>query len=173
MNSASSYCQPGLSPLAADPAWTPTPSFTRSPMPGPAGSRPTCSPARRGPARRDPDGEHNSLWTRFRRSLEGMYAGIHDVLHRTDETLVIRRDVAEGIRTAGNPFRSQPSPWMLGTVLGVCGLAAVLPFTPVAGALGFEPLQWAFIPFLLAIAASYLGEVELVKRRFFRAIDAR
>ena len=58
-------------------------------------------------------------------------------------------------------------------VLAVCGLAAVLPFTPVAGALGFEPLPWTFVPFLVAVAAAYLGAVELVKRRFFRSLNAR
>ena len=88
------------------------------------------------------------------------------------ESLFTQTLVVLVIRTAGNPFRSRPSPWLLGTVLGVCGVAVALPFSPVAGALGFEPLPWAFAPFLLAVAAAYLGTVELVKRRFFRAIDA-
>ena len=36
----------------------------------------------------------------------------------------------------------------------------------------FAENPWAFAPFLLAVAAAYLGAVELVKRRFFRAIEA-
>jgi Mg2+-importing ATPase len=89
------------------------------------------------------------------------------------ESLFTQTLVLLVIRTAGNPFRSRPSPWLLGAVLAVCGLAAVLPFLPFAGALGFVPLPWAFIPFLLVVAAAYLGAVELVKRRFFRAIVAK
>lgn len=88
------------------------------------------------------------------------------------ESLFTQTLVLLVIRTAGNPFRSRPSPWLLGTVLGVCGLAVALPFTPVAGALGFVPLPWAFAPFLLAVAAAYLGAVEAVKRRFFREMEA-
>jgi Mg2+-importing ATPase len=76
------------------------------------------------------------------------------------------------IRTSGNPFRSRPSPWLLGTVHTACGLAAILPFIPIARALGFQQLPWAFTPFLLAVAAAYLLAVEFVKQRFFRAIDA-
>jgi Mg2+-importing ATPase len=89
------------------------------------------------------------------------------------ESLFTQTLVVLVIRTAGNPFRSRPSPWLLGTVLVVCGLATALPFTPVATALGFELLPWTFYPFLLVVAAGYLGVVELVKRRFFRAINPR
>ena len=38
-----------------------------------------------------------------------------------------------------------------------------LPFTPVAGRLGFEPLPWGFVPFLVAVTAAYL--VAVVRRR--------
>ena len=61
---------------------------------------------------------------------------------------------------------------LLGTVLGVCGIAVTLPLTPFAESLGFVPLHWTFLPFLVVVAVTYLGAVELVKRRFFRAIDA-
>jgi Mg2+-importing ATPase len=88
------------------------------------------------------------------------------------ESLLTQTLVVLVIRTAGSPFRSRPSPWLLGAVLGVCGVAAVLPLTPFAGALGFEPLPWAFAPFLAGVAGAYLGAVELIKRQFFRAIDA-
>ena len=89
------------------------------------------------------------------------------------ESLLTQTLVLLVIRTAGNPFRSRPSPWLLGTVLGVCGIAVALPLTPFAESLGFVPLPWTFIPFLAVVAVTYLGAVELVKRRFFRAIDAK
>lgn len=88
------------------------------------------------------------------------------------ESLFTQTLVVLVIRTAGSPFRSRPSAWLLGTVLAVCGVAVGLPFTPVAAALGFEPLPWAFARFLLAVAAACLGAVDLVKRRFCREIDA-
>jgi Mg2+-importing ATPase len=72
------------------------------------------------------------------------------------------------IRTGGSPFRSRPSRWLLGAVLGVCAAAVLLPFAPFAAALGFEPLPWGFFPFLAAVTAAYLLAVEGVKRWFFR-----
>jgi Mg2+-importing ATPase len=87
------------------------------------------------------------------------------------ESLFTQTLVLLVIRTGGSPFRSRPSRWLLGTVLGVCAAAVLLPYAPFAGALGFVPLPAAFYPFLLAVAAAYLGCVEVVKRRFLRDPD--
>jgi Mg2+-importing ATPase len=84
------------------------------------------------------------------------------------ESLFTQTLVLLVIRTGGNPFRSRPSRWLLGTVIGVCGVAVLLPYAPFAGALGFVPLPAAFFPFLVLVAAAYLGCVEVVKRRFLR-----
>ena len=84
------------------------------------------------------------------------------------ESLVTQTLVLLVIRTAGSPFRSRPGRWLLGTVAGVCGVAVVLPYTPVAEALGFEPLPPGFLVFLAAVAAGYLGAVEIAKRWFVR-----
>jgi len=83
------------------------------------------------------------------------------------ESLVTQTLVLLVIRTAGNPFRSRPSGWLLGTVAGVCAAAVALPFAPFAGALGFEPLPAAVAAFLAAVTACYLGVVGAVKRWFF------
>jgi P-type Mg2+ transporter len=69
------------------------------------------------------------------------------------------------IRTAGNPFRSRPSTPLAITTLGVVATGILLPYTPIAGALGFVPLPVAFYPFLLAVTGTYLVFVELAKRR--------
>jgi Mg2+-importing ATPase len=83
------------------------------------------------------------------------------------ESLVSQTLVLLVLRTAGNPLRSRPSPWLLGSILAVCGVALLLPFTPLAGALGLEPLPVGMILFALLVAAAYLGTVEVVKRRVF------
>jgi Mg2+-importing ATPase len=56
---------------------------------------------------------------------------------------------------------------MLITPLTCALVGAVLPFTPLAGFLGFATLPLGFFLILLAMIAAYLLLVELVKRRFY------
>jgi len=72
------------------------------------------------------------------------------------------------IRTAGNPFASRPSPALTVTALGAVATGALLPFTPLAGLLGFVPLPAGFFLFLVAATLTYLALVEAVKRRVLR-----
>ena len=72
------------------------------------------------------------------------------------------------IRTRGNPFRSRPSRPLVLTSLAVVAIALLLPFTPVAATLGFQPLPPLFFAVLVPLVAAYLGAVEVVKRRFYR-----
>jgi Mg2+-importing ATPase len=51
------------------------------------------------------------------------------------------------------------------TTLGIVLVGILLPFLPFASTLGFVPLPGAFFPFLLAVTATYLLLVEVVKRR--------
>jgi Mg2+-importing ATPase len=70
------------------------------------------------------------------------------------------------IRTWRIPFwRSRPGPILVGAALGAVVVAALLPYTPVAGLLGFVALPPLFWILLAALAVAYLGLVELVKRR--------
>jgi Mg2+-importing ATPase len=46
-------------------------------------------------------------------------------------------------------------------------IGAVLPFTPLAGFLGFATLPISFFLILLGMIATYLLLVEIVKRRFY------
>ncbi|HEU5249867.1 MAG TPA: magnesium-translocating P-type ATPase [Thermoanaerobaculia bacterium] len=84
------------------------------------------------------------------------------------ESLATQTLVLFVIRTAGNPLRSRPSFPLAITTLAVVAVAVLLPFTPAARALGFEPLPAAFLAFLLAVVGAYLVLVELVKRRLLR-----
>ena len=81
------------------------------------------------------------------------------------ESLATQTLVLFIIRTTGNPLRSRPS-WPLAvTVLLIVAIGVLLPFSPLAGDLGFAPLPAAYFPFLVIAIATYLVLVELVKRR--------
>jgi P-type Mg2+ transporter len=72
------------------------------------------------------------------------------------------------IRTRRVPFfRSRPSVPMLVTPAMCALFGAVLPFTPLAGFLGFATLPVSFFLILLGMIATYLALVEIVKRRFY------
>jgi Mg2+-importing ATPase len=83
------------------------------------------------------------------------------------ESLATQTLVLFVIRTARNPLRSRPSAWLTATTLLVVAVGCLLPFTPLASALGFVPLPPAFFLFLLAATATYLALVEVVKRWLF------
>ncbi len=81
------------------------------------------------------------------------------------ESLATQTLVIFVIRTAGNPLRSRPSRPLAATVLLIVALGVLLPFTPLARALGFTPLPAPYFLFLAAATATYLLLVEVVKRR--------
>ena len=72
------------------------------------------------------------------------------------------------IRTAGSPWKSRPNPWLAASSVGVVAFACLLPFTPLATVLGFEPLPPLFFAILATMVASYLFLLEIVKRRFYQ-----
>jgi len=84
------------------------------------------------------------------------------------ESLATQTLVVFVIRTRRVPFfHSRPSLPMLITPLTCALVGAVLPFTPLAGVLGFAALPVSFFLILLGMIATYLLLVELVKRRFY------
>jgi Mg2+-importing ATPase len=74
-------------------------------------------------------------------------------------------------RTAGNPLRSRPSLPLTVTVLLVVLVGGALPFSPLAGPLGFTPMPAGFFLFLVGVTSSYLLLVEVVKRRLMRRLE--
>ena len=84
------------------------------------------------------------------------------------ESLATQTAVVFIIRTAGNPFKSRPSRALSLTVLAVILIAVGLPFSPLAGVLGFVPLPLSYFAFLGAATVTYLALVELVKRRLMK-----
>ncbi|MGA7786090.1 MAG: magnesium-translocating P-type ATPase, partial [Candidatus Acidiferrales bacterium] len=80
------------------------------------------------------------------------------------ESLATQTLVLFVIRTMRNPFRSRPSSPLTIATLAIVAVAVVLPFTPLAGPLGFTPLPAIFYLFLAGATVTYLGLVEIGKR---------
>ena len=80
------------------------------------------------------------------------------------ESLVTQTLVLFVIRSPRSAFRSRPSRALVSTVTGAVALGVALPFTPVAGPLGFVAPPALFLGFVVLVTAGYLGCLELVKR---------
>jgi Mg2+-importing ATPase len=81
------------------------------------------------------------------------------------ESLATQTLVLFVIRTSKNPLRSRPSGPLLATCLAVVAIGMYLPFSPLAGMLGFTPLPAAYFAFLIIATGTYLLVVEFAKRR--------
>lgn len=86
------------------------------------------------------------------------------------ESLLTQSLVLLVIRTAHRPWKSQPHPYLLVSVLSVAAIALVLPFAPFASDLGFVPLPVGFYAFVVVATGLYLGCVEVVKRWFLHSV---
>lgn len=84
------------------------------------------------------------------------------------ESLATQTLVLFVIRTAGNPLRSRPSPWLATTAVLVVLAGVALPWTPLAPSLGFVPLHAGYLAYLVVITATYLTLVQIVKSRLLR-----
>jgi len=73
------------------------------------------------------------------------------------------------IRTRNVPWRSRPDPWLAGLAFAVVGVAVLLPFTPLAGVLGFVAPPASLLAAIAGLALSYLAFAEIAKRWFYRA----
>jgi len=88
------------------------------------------------------------------------------------ESLATQTLVLLVIRTAARPWRDRPSLPLAAALLAVVSAGIALPFTSLAGVLGFEPLPASYFAFLAITVTAYLGVVELVKARVFRHATA-
>jgi Mg2+-importing ATPase len=85
------------------------------------------------------------------------------------ESLATQTLVIFVIRTRRVPFtRSRPGRLLTAAALSVVVVGALLPYSPMADTLGFEPLPAAFFGVLVAMVAVYLVLVEVVKSWFYR-----
>jgi Mg2+-importing ATPase len=89
------------------------------------------------------------------------------------ESLATQSLVIFLIRTRRVPFFTSRASWQLtATTIAIVAIGVLLPFTPLAHALGFVPLPAAFFGVLALMIASYLGLVEFGKRLFYGATPA-
>lgn len=80
------------------------------------------------------------------------------------ESLATQTLVLFVIRTPRNPFKSRPSLPLTITTIGIVLTGVLLPYSPVATVLGFEPLPARFFLFLIGATLTYLALVEVAKR---------
>ncbi len=86
------------------------------------------------------------------------------------ESLATQTLVIFAIRTRRIPFfRSHPSLPLTLAALGVVAVGALLPATPLAHSLGFQPLPGGFFAALAGMVAGYLALIEFGKRVFYGA----
>lgn len=84
------------------------------------------------------------------------------------ESLATQTLVVFLIRTRRVPFfGSRPSPAMIVTPVACATIGAMLPFSPLAGPLGFTTLPLSFFLILLGMISVYLVLVEIAKTRFY------
>jgi Mg2+-importing ATPase len=73
------------------------------------------------------------------------------------------------VRTRRSPLRSRPSRALLRSTLAVVLLTPLLPYTPIAGPLGFAPLPPGFLLALVVIVGLYVASAQAAKRVFYRS----
>jgi P-type Mg2+ transporter len=88
------------------------------------------------------------------------------------ESLATQTLVIFAIRTRRIPFfRSHPSLPLTLAALGVVAVGALLPATPLAHSLGFQPLPGGFFAALAGMVICYLALIEIGKRIFYGALS--
>ena len=86
------------------------------------------------------------------------------------ESLATQTPVLFVIRTMQNPFKSRPSRALAATTIAVVLVAVALPYTFLARQLGLVPLPAPFLAFVAVATITYLGLVQVVKRRVFTSL---
>ena len=80
------------------------------------------------------------------------------------ESLMTQTLIIHVIRTNRLPFIQSKASWpIMVTGLFIMGVGSVLPYSPLAPYLGFEPLPWLYWPILAGTLAAYVTLTQLVK----------
>jgi Mg2+-importing ATPase len=88
------------------------------------------------------------------------------------ESILSAGVVVFAVRTRLPFVRSRPSRAMLGMTLLVVVITLALPYTPLAGLMGFTPLPLAYLLVIFGVVAMYFLSAELAKRWFYRKYGA-
>jgi len=76
------------------------------------------------------------------------------------------------IRTRQSILKSKPGKYLLMATIAIVIVTLLLPYTPIAGLLGFQPLPIAFLLVLAAIVGLYILSAETVKRVFYQHVHS-
>jgi Mg2+-importing ATPase len=88
------------------------------------------------------------------------------------ESILSAGVVVFAVRTRLPFTRSRPSRAMLAVTAAVMLITLVLPYSPLAGLLGFTPLSIPYLLVIFGIVALYFMSAELTKRWFYRKYGA-
>jgi Mg2+-importing ATPase len=72
------------------------------------------------------------------------------------------------VRSKRSILATRPGPWLLGATLASAGVAFLLPWTPLAGILGFAAPSPLLMALVVGIVALYVVAAEIAKRFFYR-----
>ena len=73
------------------------------------------------------------------------------------------------IRTRRAFFKSAPGRYLLVATSAIIAATLLLPYTPLAGVLGFQPLPGFLLLVLAAIAVTYVLAAEMAKENVVRS----
>ena len=86
------------------------------------------------------------------------------------ESLLSQTLVIHVLRTARVPLVQSRASWPLtATTLGVCAVGVMLPYSPLAGALGLVALPWSYWPIVITVLVVYLGLAHVLMRRVWHS----
>ena len=85
------------------------------------------------------------------------------------ESLLTELAIALVVRTRRVCFMSRPGRFLLWSTIATAALTFLLPYLPLAPALGFEPLSPVLVVVIVVITALYVAAAELLKRILFRS----
>ncbi len=88
------------------------------------------------------------------------------------ESILSAGVVVFAVRTRLPFIHSRPSRAMLAVTLGVMLITLILPYSPLAGLLGFTPLALPYLLVIFGIVALYFLSAEMIKRWFYRKYGA-
>jgi Mg2+-importing ATPase len=80
------------------------------------------------------------------------------------ESIMTQTLIIHVIRTNLIPFVQSRASWQLSiTTILIMSIGAILPYSPLAGPLGFVPLPWKFWPLLALTLVCYVGLTQMIK----------
>jgi len=88
------------------------------------------------------------------------------------ESVISASSIVLVIRTRQPFFKSMPGQYLFIATLIIVVTTLILPYTPMAGLFGFQPLPMIFLALLGVIVVLYISAAEVMKRYFYRWVKS-